>query len=225
MGYVNSSAILCIFVVAPTLAILVMYSGFNTQNAYSSYFGVILKGNEWTRATVPLYLALLGTVVAIEIAAWIFLSEHKMNGSVGYVMDSSMEKYYNRNLISIQFWDNLQTNLQCCGIQGPADWVGATGAPNVDFVPNSCCLVHFKSVKTCTSQITKEDIKNVDFISEFIYTNGCLSEFNRYYSVDYLGYWTIPMVVIQLLGVYFACCFLINSHPYENLRGNNFSSN
>ncbi|XP_055304293.1 23 kDa integral membrane protein-like [Sitodiplosis mosellana] len=87
-------------------------------------------------------------------------------------------------------WNMLQTNLKCCGIDGPNDWNHVL--PN-DTIPGSCCQKAADD-KTCT-------------ITEAIQT-GCKTafiEFLNSHIFTVIGY-AIAAVVLQLLAIVFPCC-------------------
>ncbi|ODM86689.1 CD63 antigen, partial [Orchesella cincta] len=112
---------------------------------------------------------------------------------------------------------------KCCGLAGHSDWADASGAPTVGFIPDSCCLNRFQRAGTCARKITRGNMDDHYFVSKFIYTEGCLNEFDYYYSVDGLGHFAIAMAVFQLFGILLAAGFLwkgSEENGYQNLDEN-----
>ncbi|XP_059469010.1 uncharacterized protein LOC132192849 [Neocloeon triangulifer] len=87
-----------------------------------------------------------------------------------------------------QYWDSIQSQFQCCGVDGPLDWTLKT--PGVQLPPPSC---------SCDALLTSECVAG-------IYSKGCfpkLSEWMRM-TQNVLGGVAIGLAVVELIGVIFA---------------------
>ncbi|EZA58822.1 CD63 antigen [Ooceraea biroi] len=87
----------------------------------------------------------------------------------------------------------LMFYLQCCGMNGPADWP-MVGFPS-NTVPDSCC-------KELPTQ-SKCDLNSIH-----IYGEGCMTKLQSAIENNamILGGVGIGIALIQLIGVIFACC-------------------
>jgi len=85
------------------------------------------------KCMVLTYLILLGIIVVIQIILGISAAVHKVNQKdVDNQLKTSMIDYSN----DMKFWDDMQTNLKCCGIDQAGDWVTIG---NRTALPVSCC--------------------------------------------------------------------------------------
>lgn len=105
-------------------------------------------------------------------------------------------------------WDQVQTNLKCCGVTNYTDWYNIQAWPGKNYVPDSCC----KDPQGVTCG-TKEN-------PSFWYTRGCLGEL-KYWLKSHLyivGVVGITVGVLQVLGMVAAMalfCCLRNDKYYE----------
>lgn len=61
-------------------------------------------------------------------------------------------------------WDNIQTNLKCCGIEGPSDWQGQP-------IPISCCNTVGE-----TNEAPSTYCQRTQSGSMYLITTGCYSK-------------------------------------------------
>ncbi|XP_023229303.1 tetraspanin-7-like [Centruroides sculpturatus] len=79
--------------------------------------------------------------LAVGISAYVF--RNKISDNIKSVSKDLLENY-NKDASDKDFWDDIQTTYNCCGIDGPRDWNGTFHFPDL---PSSCCV---KNETTCT---------------------------------------------------------------------------
>ncbi|KAM3961804.1 CD63 antigen [Aphomia sociella] len=134
----------------------------------------------------------------------IFVAELAV-GIAGYVKHKDLEnnimrhlndtiKDYPTNADVRRTFDIIQTDLQCCGINGPKDWKN-----NNIPIPSTCCD---------GQEITNGTPYNCDSTSPTLHQDGCLQKVVQHLQeiAAVLGGVGLGIAIIQLLGVIFACC-------------------
>ncbi|XP_026757735.1 CD63 antigen [Galleria mellonella] len=134
----------------------------------------------------------------------IFLAELGV-GIAGYVKHKDLEnsilrhlndtiKDYPTNPDVQRTFDIIQTDLKCCGINGPNDWEN-----NKLPIPNTCCDGQV---------ITNGTPAECSINSPTLHNKGCLAEVVSHLQeiAAVLGGVGIGIAIVQLLGVIFACC-------------------
>ncbi|CAL8140841.1 unnamed protein product [Orchesella dallaii] len=168
------------------------------------YTGLLLIGLLMKKTRVLIVLGILMGILLliVEVMATIIFikGDNNMRVDITKAMNNSMENYYDINgpthNSSIEFWDYLQINMKCCGVDSYAEWANAIDSPDLGFIPNSCCIKVTQHIEgSCTELITRNSTSNVKFASSFIYTDGC---FNRF--VSYYCSW--PVLFVFLLGCF-----------------------
>jgi CD63 antigen len=112
-------------------------------------------------------------------------------------MHESLKKYNEVSEVK-EGWDFMQSNLQCCGVEGPLDW----GTLKLtESVPKSCC----KDQNNCPSSYgIFSSLSNA--VQNNYYTDGCLDKVFGSLKSDYGLYGAIALGVVELLGILFGCC-------------------
>ncbi|XP_064466309.1 23 kDa integral membrane protein-like [Ornithodoros turicata] len=137
-----------------------------------------------------LFSVFLFLILVAEIAAGAlgFANKDKIQNLAKKQFESSMKDYSRTsdkpNPTKLA-WDFIQTELKCCGTDGPQDW----GTPTN--LPQSCCD---SNSNVCTSTSS--------------YQRGCfttLKEKLEKYSL-YVGIAGIGIGLIEIIGIVFACC-------------------
>uniref|UniRef100_A0A1L8DK60 Tetraspanin n=2 Tax=Nyssomyia neivai TaxID=330878 RepID=A0A1L8DK60_9DIPT len=131
----------------------------------------------------------------------IFLLEFGI-GIAGYVKHGQLEEIlekgfnstlhnYDKSIDSQHAWRLIQSELSCCGIQGPRDWQQVFHNSSL---PNSCCVQMPTTVSECTIEHSLQD--------------GCMHKLLSLlqHNALILGGVGIGIAVVQLLAVCFACC-------------------
>ncbi|XP_031635536.1 leukocyte surface antigen CD53-like [Contarinia nasturtii] len=91
--------------------------------------------------------------VFLVLLAWIFFFEIgtsvviyiKRNQFIG-TLDNSFDSMLNNHVKNEEAWNDIQTELKCCGINGPKDW---TEKLNIT-IPKSCCGI--QTTANCTEE-------------------------------------------------------------------------
>ncbi|XP_059616981.1 CD63 antigen [Phlebotomus argentipes] len=123
-------------------------------------------------------------------------------GIAGYVKHGQLEDIlekgfnstlhnYDKNVDSQHAWSLIQSELKCCGIQGPSDWQQVFHNTTL---PTSCCIEMPVNVNQCTKEFAMKD--------------GCMPELLALLQKNalILAGVGIGIAVVQLLAVCFACC-------------------
>lgn len=131
--------------------------------------------------------------LAVGIAAIAFKSDLEM------ALQSRLEaSIKNSDHDDVTAWDNVQRKLQCCGVNGPADWVDHSKNRTLR---SSCCR---------PEQILPEDNDcrlSPPLFKDKYFQDGCVMKLkdkvdNHAKSLIGVG---IGIAFIQLLGIFLAC--------------------
>ncbi|ODM89944.1 CD63 antigen [Orchesella cincta] len=177
-------------------------------------FFLVVAINEKKTIFSNLYVIMIDCTMVLELSALYMLFITDADGMAKNTMYNSMGNYYNEGSssqnVSVQFWDYMQENLKCCGIYGYTDWVAAEQAPEVGFIPKSCCIEDIQTSESCTEVITKDKINSVAFIKNTIYMDGCLSQYNSFYGIGLLEVIAIFSIFCQVCGIVTVCSVVNN---------------
>ncbi|KXJ24970.1 CD63 antigen [Exaiptasia diaphana] len=152
-----------------------------------------------------LFLVELGTA----ITGYVFRDEIKSGFNEG--LDSALDKYSDAGFKDV--WDNMQSNLHCCGSKNYTDWFGKKKSTSVSWntsVPESCCRT---KTKNCNVDVTLNPRK--------IYSDkSCYTAAVEYIEdkMIIIGSVALAIAVFQLIGITFSCCLaatLQNLKMYE----------
>lgn len=110
-----------------------------------------------------------------------YVFRDKVGAKIEKTMMESKDKYSTNDAIK-EAWDTAQTNLKCCGTNGPADWNNN--------IPKSCCAD--KTLDVCT-------VANA-------YATGCKGKVEMYVKdhAKVIGGVGIGIACIMLLGMIFS---------------------
>ncbi|XP_076995699.1 leukocyte surface antigen CD53 [Tamandua tetradactyla] len=67
-------------------------------------------------------LLLIILLAEVTLAILLFVYEQKLSDSVAKGLTRSIQRYHSDNSTKAA-WDNIQSFLQCCGINGASDWI------------------------------------------------------------------------------------------------------
>lgn len=99
--------------------------------------------------------------------------------------------------------DRIQTNFNCCGADSPKDWRENAFYKNNDLLPKSCCK-------------DLPDSQQCGMATQH-FTDGCveiISDELRY-SITYLGWVLIAVIVLQIIGLAFSCTISARRAKYN----------
>jgi len=197
------SGLILLSVGAVILARYYHYYNFVGETFWSAPIALIVVG------AIVILIAFVGCCGAAKESSWmtltfsvllafIFLTELGV-GIAGYVKHSelreTLDDQFNSTLMSFTnssdsklAWKKIQTELKCCGVNGPEDWKPLY---RNDTVPASCCE---PGRETCTRLSARPE-----GCKEKLY--GLLDE-----SALLLGFVGLGIAGVQLLGVCLGCC-------------------
>lgn len=94
-----------------------------------------------------------------------------------------------------QFFDWLQSEFKCCGIDGQVDWGNSTSGNST--IPASCCKTD-KTDAACANTASN------------LYTVGCKQKFQDFVKAKLvlIGAVALAIAFLQILGIIFACCMM-----------------
>lgn len=146
-----------------------------------SYTGILL--------VLFLVEACLGVAALLNKGSLESVSEQTLSSMLSGFYDSKDKR---------EFLDRVQTDLHCCGVQGPQDWKGQ--------IPLSCCTQEAAQRGYCSAQE--------------IYAEGCLGVLADQAKslATSLGAVAIGVAFLKIIGIIFSLC-LINSIRNDKRRG------
>jgi CD63 antigen len=146
---------------------------------------------------VVTFAVLLGFVFILEIAAAIAAQvlRPKLDDAVRSTMTATIQQYPQGEFV-LKTWDDVQTDLQCCGANNYTDW--QSNAQLNDSVPDSCCINYQPG---CGLNVFKSGNLST------IFSIGCADEFlnaSQKTILICIGV-AIGVALIEILGVIIAC--------------------
>lgn len=140
-----------------------------------------------------LVLILFVVVGAGAIAGFVLGGEGLVN-NIGEEMRKTIGKYNSDDAVR-KSWDFLQSNFQCCGVDGRSDWGPVIGLGQV---PSSCCKKDSSdNVLSCNAVTGSYPDGCVQSMKEFVSSNSTL-----------FGGITIGVAVFLLLSMIFSCAIM-----------------
>ncbi|CAK8673587.1 CD63 antigen-like [Clavelina lepadiformis] len=161
---------------------------------------------------ITTYAIIMAILLILEIAA--IVTAYVLRGKI----NTLLEKSFTKSIVDYQpqnakLYDNLQTEFHCCGSYNATSWnlskkfqdlasteVGKAKITNPAnfYVPDSCCLPNDK-FKNCGL-----------YSNRTIYEQGCLPSIEASFKKNIVAVAgvTIAVLVIQLIGIVFACCLM-----------------
>lgn len=161
---------------------------------------------------VTTFAVFMVIIFVLEIVAGVLglVYKTKVTAVADKALKKGLEKYGKEEGANV-FFDWLQQEFKCCGIDGQKDWkpkassnatvapVGnATVAPVASGVPKSCCI--------------KDHTKpNCVKVSANLYTAGCKKKFEDFVKAKLvlIGAIALGIAFLQILGIIFACVMMI----------------
>ncbi|XP_017772659.1 PREDICTED: leukocyte surface antigen CD53 [Nicrophorus vespilloides] len=161
--------------------------------AFLGCFGAIRENYHMLMGFAVLLLIIFIIELAVGIAAAVY--KHDFQMIMKDSMKTSMGQYYDSKVDRIS-WDNLQTKLECCGIEGPTDWPAKQR-------PYTCCHKVREGAQPpedfhCQAALPGEDI---------LYSDGCFDKLKMKAESNakiLIGV-GIGIAFIQLIGIILSC--------------------
>jgi len=131
------------------------------------------------------------------------------------------ERYFSNNTFTVLSWDIIQSELGCCGSEGPLDWAASTfngyskftkeigiraDTSSLPFLlPSSCCKVRELDQSQCDSSILPQ--RHTLINPAVYYTEGCSRAFMRLAEDNTLLVIALLfcLVLLEVLAVIFSC--------------------
>jgi len=150
------------------------------------------------------YAAFLLILLIAQVALVVLLAT-KRDEALNFFneeMKQSLQKYNSDTEVK-EVWDVMQSNLGCCGVEGPNDW--SSGSLIVlslrNGIPESCCT----DPQNCSGTSLINSALNLA-VKSMYYQEGCLDKVFGSLKSDYGMYGAIGLAVVELLGIIFGCC-------------------
>ncbi|XP_066971126.1 tetraspanin-4-like [Macrobrachium rosenbergii] len=126
-------------------------------------------------------LSLLLLMVVTELCGTMFVykKQNILGEALSSFMNNSMEataSSYGSDLSNTQLWDEIQSEMNCCGINDYKDWFDTAFGNGTD-VPDSCCLL--------VEEGCGKGMANAVDPDDDIITEGCLPTVISNISLDY----------------------------------------
>jgi len=148
---------------------------------------------------VLLILLLLAEIAGIIIA---FYLKDQVEHYIGSAMDEQINEYNPNNPLntSTKNWDDLQSQLECCGSRGYWSWNASQALSRNQSVPDSCCHTRILS---CGYGMLKPDADRTK-----IFDQGCVTAVTVVFkkALIILGAVAVAVAAVELLGIIFAFC-------------------
>ncbi|XP_076241394.1 tetraspanin-8 [Calliopsis andreniformis] len=181
---------------------------------------------------VGFFSCLLVVIVAqIAAGAWLYSNSDRLEELVKSSMINTVKDKYGEETSYTEAVNAFQSDLGCCGANGPADWTGSryatkdpsipvsltvsTDVNNVYKVPESCC----KNKESTTCKQVR-NIKIGSVVSPEIYSEGCVDKLmdalNSHKNIV-IGV-ASGIGILEFLGLIFSlilCCAIGSSDRYK----------
>ncbi|XP_075257509.1 23 kDa integral membrane protein-like [Convolutriloba macropyga] len=151
----------------------------------------------WNKSAWMLYgfAFFLFIFFCVEFSLGIFLMKNKSKAMDVFEksLNTSME-HYSTDKPTRKAWDQIQTNFECCGIEGPDSWFPALGTGNV---PDTCCITPEPECGT-----------GYDNASVAVFSADCVAEVDDVLDQNLLVMALVAIIFAMLhwFGIVVACC-------------------
>jgi len=159
-----------------------------------------------TYAAIVLVLFIAELVLGILI----FIYTDKAEKIIKDGMADQFNKYNGEDTHLTESLDQVQHELECCGIENYMDWKNFTYGKETNDVAKGCCI---EQTEDCNKDMAD---KPMDEAEKVIYTQGCynaVKEDMKGVTIG-LGVATVVLALVQLLSISCACGLAKNSKRY-----------
>ncbi|RZC33505.1 23 kDa integral membrane protein [Asbolus verrucosus] len=126
--------------------------------AFLGCFGAIRESYNLLIAFAVCLLIIFIIELAVGIAAAVYHTD--FSDALKSTLKKSMANYSQNDVEKIA-WDNAQTKLMCCGVEGPNDWQG-------QILPYSCCHINDNLATPSVTTYCIDAAKG-----KYLYQTGC----------------------------------------------------
>ncbi|XP_025994109.1 CD82 antigen [Solenopsis invicta] len=135
-------------------------------------------------------IMLVIVVAQVAFAGWLYAHKDRLDELVRSSVINTVKDEYGEIQCRTQIMDTIQSTLECCGANGPADWAGSkysnqkigqssqsqltfdvSNADNMFMIPKSCCKN--ANSEECISGVYA---KIAGIVSSAIYSEGCMEK-------------------------------------------------
>ncbi|XP_025414973.1 CD63 antigen-like [Sipha flava] len=168
-----------------------------------SFFGCCGAIRE-SHCMITLYAMFLLAIFLLEVAVGVFLyinrdqAEEITRKSMTIVLNDYANKTESR-----AFFDEIQHDFHCCGVDGPQDWVERTATA----LPHSCCRTDGGPGTTCAKTEAWQD--------------GCLHKTVNMFKTNANSLFKVVMSIAggELIGIIFSLCLASSIRNEERRQG------
>lgn len=161
-----------------------------------------------------LFFCVLLIVLVAEVSAgiWGYSYKDELNDLIRRSVKDTVLFDYGKDDSRTKAFDSIQKELQCCGADGPEDWVSSNfkklpltlSSPEVEYsLPPSCCSTEDSADPRCINAVKP---KPAAPIPDVIYKEGCteklLAELSTY--LTWLIILVSILIISQLVGLVFS---------------------
>lgn len=162
-----------------------------------------------------LYFCILLLVLVAEVSAgvWSYSYQDELKDLIKRSVKDTVINDYGKIESRTQAFDSVQTELHCCGADGPSDWISTefqelrmylTLAEPEYKIPPSCCATDDSADAKCISAIKPKPAAK---ISDVIYQDGCTDKILPHLSN--FAFWLILLNVILIISQIIALTFSV----------------
>ncbi|XP_059488443.1 CD63 antigen-like isoform X2 [Neocloeon triangulifer] len=140
-----------------------------------------------------LFATILSIVLVVQLAVvgFSYYKQDDFKAEINNVLNLTLYDYpKSKDGIVRKTWDVIQTDLKCCGINGPEDWQHIF---NNDTLPNACC-----------EAVPADGSCNVRDEESSAFKTGCLEVIVS--KLDPVFMSVLIVGILELLGIIIACC-------------------
>lgn len=144
-----------------------------------------------SRCLLYIFACLLFVTFILELAAGALAVVYRddVEDNLQKVLNDTIMEYKTSKPVR-KSWDNVQEELECCGVDNSSSWMYLYLNTSV---PTSCC---------------SDMAADCNTMSDTLYEQGCYTKLVDWFDDNYVivGAVAIVLACIQLLGIVFGCC-------------------
>lgn len=123
------------------------------------------------------FIISLTIILVLELVTGILVvisNEKKNKEEIREQVTANIDHFWEERKVQSEFWHTIQRNFECCGRNGPSDWLAVDGR-----VPNSCCLTkdctEINAFKIGCLDVLVEKLKSIHYIAEILIGFGVIN--------------------------------------------------
>ncbi|XP_011686679.1 PREDICTED: CD9 antigen [Wasmannia auropunctata] len=166
-------------------------------------------------------IMLVIVVAQIAFAGWLYAHKDRLDELVRSSVINTVKVEYGEIQCRTQIMDTIQTTLECCGANGPADWAGSKYASQdssrFNFQVSNSNNILFKIPKSCCKDPTSaacnegRQMKVAAVVSSAIYNEGCMEKLvttlkSQTYHFMGAAILVLALEILSLILALICCC-------------------